>query len=71
MNSTRPHSLTRKLAIFAAVLVSAFLAGWSSTGVWAGVALALALGAGTAVPVFTDTTGDCSLRAPRRLRRHR
>jgi hypothetical protein len=56
------EQLGRKCATLAAVIIVAFLCGWTATGLTGGFVLALALGAGTAVPVFSDDRTDCSLR---------
>jgi hypothetical protein len=51
-----------------AVIVVAFLCGWSATGLTGGVVVALALGAGTAAPIFSERRTDSGLRPIRRLR---
>lgn len=58
--------LGRKCATLGAVLVVAFLCGWSATGLTGGVATAAALGAGVAVVLFGEARTDCSLRLPGR-----
>jgi hypothetical protein len=63
--------LGRRCATLAAVIIVAFLCGWSATGLTGGFVTALALGAGCAVPVFTDDRADCSLRFPRGRRSRR
>jgi len=49
-----PDHLGRKVATLAAVIIVAFLCGWSATGLTGGVVFALALGAGVAVPLFNE-----------------
>jgi len=44
--------LAHKVSIKAAVMITGFLAGWSSDGITAGVVMSVALGAGVALPVF-------------------
>lgn len=61
----REH-LGRKCATLAAVIIVAFVCGWSATGLTGGFVLALALGAGSAVEVFGGDRGGCSLRLARR-----
>jgi hypothetical protein len=44
--------LARKYATLAAVIIVAFLCGWSAMGLPAGLVLAIALGAGVTAPIF-------------------
>jgi hypothetical protein len=44
--------LAFKVSIEAAMMITGFLAGWSSDGITAGVVMSVALGAGVALPVF-------------------
>lgn len=55
--------LIRKVAVEAAVVITGFLAGWSSHNISTGVVMAVALGVGVAVPVFR---GDARIRPPHR-----
>lgn len=55
--------LIRKVAVEAAVVITGFLAGWSSHNITTGVVMAVALGAGVAVPVFR---GDAHICPPHR-----
>lgn len=64
-NLNREH-FGRKCATLAAVITVAFLCGLSATGLAGGVVLALALGAGTAAPIFNDKRTDCLLPSLRR-----
>ncbi|MDA8046979.1 MAG: hypothetical protein M0Z30_17370 [Actinomycetota bacterium] len=57
------RELVRKVAVMAAVVITGFLAGWSSQGVAAGTVMAVALGAGAAWAVFRGDSRAC---APRR-----
>lgn len=66
----REH-LGRKCATLAAVIVVAFLCGWSAIGLADGVVFALALGAATAAPVFSDKRGGSCPRPAERRRRTR
>lgn len=50
-----------KIAVFLAVLVTAFLSGWSTMGLGGGLFMAAALGGGG--------TGTCGRTLPRRLTR--
>lgn len=68
MKDINCEHLGRKSATLAAVITVAFLCGWSATGLTGGVVFALALGAGTAVPVFSERRTDSCLR---RVRWHR
>lgn len=63
--------LGRKCATLAAAITVAFVCGWSATGLTGGFVMALALGAGCAVPVFRDNRADRSLRLPRVWRSRR
>lgn len=59
--------LVRKIAMFLAVLVAAFLSGWSAQGLAGGVVLAAALAGGVALPIFRDGgPGTCRRTLPRR-----
>lgn len=51
--------LIRKLSVEAAVVITGFLAGWSSHNVTTGVVMAIALGAGVAIPVFHGDAHNC------------
>ena len=66
MNHLSRRRLGWKCAVFSAVIIVAFLCGWSATGLTGGFVLAVALGAGTAVPIFSDTAGRESLHSSRR-----
>jgi hypothetical protein len=44
--------LAYKVSVEAAVMTTAFLAGWSSDGIIAGLVASVALGAGVFIPVF-------------------
>jgi hypothetical protein len=46
------NRLAYKVLIEAAVMITGFLAGWSSDGITASVVMSVALGAGVALPVF-------------------
>lgn len=46
------NRLAYKVLIEAAVMITGFLAGWSSDGITADVVMSVALGAGVALPVF-------------------
>jgi hypothetical protein len=48
------------------VLVVVFLCGWIAAGLNGGMLFAVAIGAATAVAIFSDTRRECS---PRFLRR--
>jgi hypothetical protein len=63
----REH-LGRNLAAVMAVIIVAFLCGWSAMGLTGGVVFALALGAVTAASVLRENRTDCS---PRRVGRRR
>lgn len=65
MKSINREHLGRKCATLAVVIIVGFLCGWSATGLTGGVVLALALGAGTAAPVFSQTGTDSALRLRR------
>jgi hypothetical protein len=52
----------RKLTTAAAVAATGFLCGWSALGLTGGAVLALALCAGTAVPLFYNQRKPCPLR---------
>lgn len=60
MNDVNREHLGQKSATLTAVLVVGFLCGWSATGLIGGILLALALGAGVAVPIF----GSASATSP-------
>lgn len=70
MNTDR-HNLARKLATLAAVLVTAFLAGWSGMGLTGAIVFACALGGSAAVTIFARGATDCTPRWPRRRRSSR
>ena len=63
MRNMPAGQLGRKVAVEAAVVITGFLAGWSSHNVTTGVVMAIALGAGVAMPVFH---GDAHKRWPHR-----
>lgn len=69
MNKLNVHHLGRKCALLAAVVIVAFLSGWSADGPTGGIVLAIALGAGCAVPVFGEERTDCLPRLRRRRSR--
>lgn len=69
MKDLRREQLGRKCVVLAAVIITGFLCGLSATGLTGGIVLALALGAGTAVPVFSERAGSCIGPARRRPRR--
>ncbi len=58
--------LGRKCATLAAVIIVAFVCGWSAIGLTGGFVMAVALGAGSAVAVFGGDRGECSPRLGRR-----
>ena len=66
MSKLNVHHLWRKCAVLTAVVVVAFLCGWSATSLTGGVVMALALGAGCAVPVFREDGEGCVPRLRRR-----
>jgi len=59
MNKLNAHHLGRKSAVLAAVVIAAFLSGWSADGLTGGIVMAIALGAGCAVPVLREERADC------------
>jgi len=59
MSKLNVQHLWRKCAVLTAVVVVALLSGSSATGLTGGVVMALALGAGCAVPVFREDHKDC------------
>lgn len=62
--------MVRKIAVFLAVLVTAFVSGWSALGITGGIILAAALAGGVAIPVFRDGgAGTCRTTLPRRITR--
>ncbi|HEY7207382.1 MAG TPA: hypothetical protein VH416_04000 [Gaiellaceae bacterium] len=62
---SRDH-LWLRCTVLVVVLGVVFVCGWAATGFNSGVVFALAIGAGTAVAIFSDTRSTCS---PRFLRR--
>ena len=69
MNKLNVQHLGRKCAVLAAVVVVAFLSGWSADGLTGGIVMAVALGAGCAAPVFREQRADCLPRLHRRRSR--
>lgn len=60
MKNMPRRELIRNVAVVAAVVITGFLAGWSSDGVTAGTVMGVALGTGVAWPVFRGDSRACA-----------